>query len=279
MSPCRTRRRRAAGPCCCRHRSWTGALAESENAPPESRRGTVTVTPCWLRSLQSSDVVHDLPALLLRQVLPGWHGATAVRDLPEELTVGFLLDRRRRPVRGLRRRQRGGGRAVAFSHGAVTRHAVRLDSLLRVPDALHRVLHGLGVGRRYPWSLGGDHRHADPDDERDRDDGDAQRPPERAHGASSRETRTIVMMFTQRDPFNTPGTNEVKQIFDARASRRANRARPDPRRRRRGAPASARARPTARRARRWPGASGSRRRAWRGSRPRRRARRAPIGGR
>src|SRR5437867_10513183 len=35
---------------------------------------------------------------------------------------------------------------------------------------------------------------------------------------------TIVMMFRKRKPFNTPGTNEVKQIFDARASRRASRA-------------------------------------------------------
>src|SRR2546428_4098428 len=57
-------------------------------------------------TLFRSDVVYDLPALLLREVLPRGHGAPPVRNLPEDLAVALLLYGVGRPVRRLRRWQR-----------------------------------------------------------------------------------------------------------------------------------------------------------------------------
>src|SRR4030095_11241358 len=79
------------------------------------------------------------------------------------------------------------------------------------------------------------------------------------------------------ESFNTPETNEVKQLFGARAPPRASSAPRDRRRRRRAASVPPRVGPTARTAHRSPGGSGSRRRARRGSRPRRGARPTRVG--
>src|SRR4030095_8559391 len=103
--------------------------------------------------LQRPDVVDDLPAVLVGQVLPRRHGTPAVADLPEQLAVALGRDLGRGPVRGLRRRQRGGGGTVTLAVRAVTGHAIRLDVLLGVADTLHRILRGLRLGRRLPLSL------------------------------------------------------------------------------------------------------------------------------
>src|SRR3989454_1007422 len=109
----RPRRRRGGGPCWCRHRSSKRACPIHER-PAGDRRGVSSSRPRGLLLLlERADVVHQLPALLLREMLPGRHGATAVRDLPENLAVGFLRDLVGRPVGRLRRRERGGGGAVA----------------------------------------------------------------------------------------------------------------------------------------------------------------------
>src|SRR5262245_62445771 len=101
-------------------------------------RGGVTAagrgTRRWYLLLESPDVVDDLPAVLLGQVLPRRHGAAAVGDLPEQLAVSLALDLGRGPVGRLGRRQRRRGHAVALARGAVARDAVGLDELLRVPD-------------------------------------------------------------------------------------------------------------------------------------------------
>src|SRR5437870_12024857 len=249
----RSRRRRGAARCCCRRRLRRAAWPKAKTPRREPRRGVWTSERCRLLPLQGANVVHELPALVFREVLPGRHRAAAVRQLPEDLTVGLLLDRFGSPVRRLRRRQRRGGRAVALAPGAVTRDAVRLDRLLGVADTFHWILQRLRFGRRNPGPLGRDHRGADRDEDSDRGDGDAQRLLERAHEVSS---RTIVTMFTKRNPFNTRPTNEAKQLFDEVASRRASRARPRHRRRPRGAPACLTAAPTARRARRSRAANG-----------------------
>src|SRR5467141_3799841 len=107
---------------------------ERENAPPGPRRGVVGSDGVGLLPLERPDVVHDLPALVLWKVLPRGHCAPSVRDLPEDLSISLLLDDVARPVRGLRRWQRGRGRPIALSRGTVARHAVRLDRLLRVTD-------------------------------------------------------------------------------------------------------------------------------------------------
>src|SRR5260370_221281 len=175
-----------------------------------------------LLALQRPDIVDDRPALVLfEHVLPGRHHATAVRDLPEELAIGLLLHPLGGPVRGLGRRQRRGRGTVAVTARAVTRHAVDLDELLRVVDALDGVLHLLRLGRRDPRPLRRGHRGA-PDDEGDSGDRGHHRPPERAHGASSRPPMTFT---TKPQPFNTPVTKRVKPVFvGTRPARRAPRA-------------------------------------------------------
>src|SRR2546426_2660794 len=74
--------------------------------PPRSTLFPYTTLFRSLLPLERADIVHDLPALLLREVLPGGHGAPPVRYLPEDLAVTLLLHRVRRPVRRLRRRDR-----------------------------------------------------------------------------------------------------------------------------------------------------------------------------
>src|SRR5262252_3319794 len=129
-------------------------MAERDDAPPEAPAGRLDIERCRLLPLQGSNVVHDLPALVLRQMLPRRHRAAAVRHLPEDLTIGLLLDRIGRPVRRLRRGQCRGGRAVALAAGTVAGDAVRLDCLLRVTDALDRILRRLRFTRRSPPQTG-----------------------------------------------------------------------------------------------------------------------------
>src|SRR5207244_582056 len=188
----RSRRRRGAARCCCRRRLRRAAWPKAKTPRREPRRGVWTSERCRLLPLQGANVVHELPALVFREVLPGRHRAAAVRQLPEDLTVGLLLDSFGSPVRRLRRRQRRGGRAVALAPGAVTRDAVRLDRLLGVADTFHWILQRLRFGRRNPGPLGRDHRRADRDEDSDRSDRDAQRLLERAHEASSRTDRDPV---------------------------------------------------------------------------------------
>src|SRR5256885_5767863 len=124
-----------------------------DERPAGSRRGVSRSTPGSLLPLERADVVYDLPALLLREVLPRGHGAPPVRNLPEDLAVALLLYGVGRPVRRLRRWQRRGRGTVAVSARAVTRHAIRLDQLLRIADALHGVLEALRLWRRDPRAL------------------------------------------------------------------------------------------------------------------------------
>src|SRR3989442_3331641 len=157
-----------------------------DERPAGSRRGASRSTTGSLLPLERADVVHDLTALLLREVLPRGHGAPPVRHLPEDLAIALLLYRVGRPVRRLRRRQRHGRRTVAVSARTVTRHAIRLDQLLGIADALHGVLEALRLWRRDPRAL---RRH--PQRPRHEDEGGpsadgCHRLPERAHDASSR---------------------------------------------------------------------------------------------
>src|SRR2546422_990475 len=124
-----------------------------DERPAGSRRGVSRSTPGSLLPLERADVVYDLPALLLREVLPRGHGAPPVRNLPEDLAVALLLYGVGRPVRRLRRWQCRGRGTVAVSARAVTRHAIRLDQLLRIADALHGVLEALRLWRRDPRAL------------------------------------------------------------------------------------------------------------------------------
>src|SRR2546428_11258333 len=137
-------------------------------------------------TLFRSDVVYDLPALLLREVLPRGHGAPPVRNPPEDLAVALLLYGVGRPVRRLRRWQRRGRGTVAVSARAVTRHAIRLDQLLRIADALHGVLEALRLWRRDPRALRQHPQRPRHENESGPSDDGCHRLPERAHDASSR---------------------------------------------------------------------------------------------
>src|SRR5262249_59032093 len=86
-------------------------------AEPAGRRATVREL-----LLEGADVVHDLPALLFREVLPGGHGPAPVRDLPEDLAVCLLLHLVGGPV-GRLGRQRRRGRTIALVAGARARPA------------------------------------------------------------------------------------------------------------------------------------------------------------
>src|SRR5216110_3035960 len=125
-----------------------------DERPAGSRRGVSRSTPGSLLPLERADVVYDLPALLLRQVLPRGHGAPPVRNLPEDL--------------------------------AVTRHAIRIDQLLRIADALHGVLEALRLWRRDPRALRRHPQHPRHENESGPSDDGCHRLPERAHDASSR---------------------------------------------------------------------------------------------
>src|SRR5262245_54973688 len=98
------------------------------NAPPSASAGRSAAFR-ELLLLEGADVVDDLPALLLREMLPRRHGSSPVRDLPEDLAVGLFLDLVRGPV-GRLGRQRGRGRAIALVAGPVARDAVLVDHLL-----------------------------------------------------------------------------------------------------------------------------------------------------
>src|SRR5262249_4515132 len=117
-------------------------MLKRTNAPPVVRRGVGrgTAWQALLLSLQRADIVHERPALIPRQVLPRRHGAAAVADLPEDLAVRFGRDARRRPVRRLRRRQRGGRGSVALAARPVAGRTVLLRELLRVGQQLGIVL-------------------------------------------------------------------------------------------------------------------------------------------
>src|SRR5256885_9461972 len=91
--------------------------------PAGSRRGVSRSTPGSLLPLERADVVYDLPALLLREVLPRGPGAPPVRNLPEDLAVALLLYGVGRPVRRLRRCQRPRRRTRALAARSVTPHA------------------------------------------------------------------------------------------------------------------------------------------------------------
>src|SRR2546427_609246 len=124
-----------------------------DERPAGSRRGVSRSTPGSLLPLERADVVYDLPALLLREVLPRGHGAPPVRNLPEDLAVALLLYGVGRPVRRLRGWRRGGGGPVAVPPRAVTRHAFRLAQLLRIAAPLRGFLEALPLGRRAPGAL------------------------------------------------------------------------------------------------------------------------------
>src|SRR4030095_4103718 len=76
-------------------------------ARPAGRRAPGRVDAALL-VLQRPDVVDDLPAVLIGQVLPRRHGPPAVADLPEQIAVALRRALGRGPVRGLRRRHTRG---------------------------------------------------------------------------------------------------------------------------------------------------------------------------
>src|SRR5439155_798704 len=131
-------------------------------------RSSRTGVECSIRArrllLETADVVHQRPAILVREMLPGRHGPAPVGDLPEDIAVGFALHLGRGPVGGLGRRQRGGGRAVALPFRAVTGRAVRFCELLALGNGLgilgRRILHRLRVRWRLPLGLRRDHGSA-----------------------------------------------------------------------------------------------------------------------
>src|SRR5438445_2185986 len=89
-----------------------------DERPAGSRRGVSRSTPESLLPLERADVVHDLPALLLREVLPRRHGAPPVRNLPEDLAVALLLYRVGGPSGRLRLRL-GRGRRIRSVYARV----------------------------------------------------------------------------------------------------------------------------------------------------------------
>src|SRR5499433_1015232 len=88
------------------------------------------------------NVANEGPAIVLREMLPGRHGASPVADLPEELTVRLLLDLLRRPV-GRLRAEGGRGHAIALAFRAVARDAVDLGDLLALIHNLRISRHGI----------------------------------------------------------------------------------------------------------------------------------------
>src|SRR5262245_35284514 len=103
------------------------------------------------------NVANEGPAIVLREMLPGWHGASPVADLPEELTVRLVLDLLRRPV-GRLRAERGGGHAIALAFRSVARDAVDLGDLLALIHDLRISRQGILLRllrrRRRPGRLG-----------------------------------------------------------------------------------------------------------------------------
>src|SRR5262245_23762654 len=75
------------------------------------------------------DVADERPAIVLREMLPGGHGAAPIADFPEELAVRLRLDFLRGPV-GRLGAEGGRGHAIALALGAVTGDAVHLGDLL-----------------------------------------------------------------------------------------------------------------------------------------------------
>src|SRR5215468_2520336 len=75
------------------------------------------------------NVPNEGPAIVLREMLPGRHGASPIADLPEDLTVRLVLDLLRRPI-GRLRAERSRGHAITLAFRAVARDAVDLGDLL-----------------------------------------------------------------------------------------------------------------------------------------------------
>src|SRR5215510_6879894 len=103
------------------------------------------------------NVANEGPAVVLREMLPGRHGASPVADLPEELTVRLVLDLLRRPV-GRLRAERGRGHAIALAFRAMTGDAVDLGDLLALSHDLRIRRQGIFLRllrrRRLPGRLG-----------------------------------------------------------------------------------------------------------------------------
>src|SRR5580765_2030769 len=121
----------------------------AEGARSFARSGSAS-RPTRPPLLQRADIPDQGPAILLGEMLPWGHGAPAVRDLPEDLAVAFVLHALRGPVRRLRV-ERDGRRAVPLALRAVTGHAVDLGQLFPLLDELlvvrQRVLfHLLRIG-------------------------------------------------------------------------------------------------------------------------------------
>src|SRR5215469_9287584 len=86
------------------------------------------------------NVPNKSPAIVLREMLPGRHGASPIADLPEELTVRLVLDLLRRPVGGLWAERRR-GHTIALAFHAVARDAIDLGDLLAL-------IHDLRISRQ-----------------------------------------------------------------------------------------------------------------------------------
>src|SRR5439155_839636 len=165
----------------------------TRTATPAARSRSVTKARPLAASrtaLVATTATRAAPAARARATYPTT-AAAAVADLPEQLTVGLGRDLRRRPVRGLGRRQRGGGGTIALAAVAVAGHAVLLGELLALGDQLRvvlfrRVLGVLRVGGRLPFPLRPD-AGRDCRGERGGGNGDGQWLAERPHGISSRE--------------------------------------------------------------------------------------------
>src|SRR5215467_3438920 len=103
------------------------------------------------------DVPNEGPAIVLREMLPGRHGASPIADLPEELTVRLVLDLLRRPI-GRLRAERSRGHAITLAFRAVARDAVDLGDLLALIHDLRISWQGIPLRllrrRRLPGRLG-----------------------------------------------------------------------------------------------------------------------------
>src|SRR5215471_14534101 len=86
------------------------------------------------------NVPNEGPAIVLREMLPGRHGASTIADLPEELTVRLVLDLLRCPI-GRLRAERSRGHAITLAFRAVARDAIDLGDLLAL-------IHDLRISRQ-----------------------------------------------------------------------------------------------------------------------------------
>jgi hypothetical protein len=110
-----------------------GQILLLRGAPVATKLPKSRAQPGALLASERADVADQGPAVVLRQKLPGRHGASAGAELPEDLPVRLGLDLLGRPVCGLgiERRRR---RPVALALGAVAGHTVDLGHLLALRD-------------------------------------------------------------------------------------------------------------------------------------------------